>query len=420
MLDLGCLAHYHGPMKPQLNLLLVALLLTASACSVYDSSLVGKGLATVPERPASSTSSDADDVEAVFALRNVSLDQSGDRWRRLGLDLDGMDTASIGDAAECVAANGNPPLDGIKGIDNAFGQFVLPTLVSLISCLEDDIALHQGLGRGTVLLRLRDWNGTPNDAEVDVSVLSAVDGTSLGDVAAVEWGGPDGSNLMLPGATEEAPGPDWDGEDYFFVDPSSLVAGNIDRPEVWKTDAYISSGRVVLPLDTASTFVILTGPGSFSISINGCLIADISEDGQTLDKGVIAGRFPAGELVATLAPLGICDESLRGSVAGLLTDNLDLRADPAMGGPDDECTASGVSFSFQGIRARIADRLAPLELPIPDPCAVETGSQPAFDRCCRSVELDSPQSLPTECSAEDLRPYTDLPNPIPVPPEEGF
>ena len=30
------------------------------------------------------------------------------------------------------------------------------------------------------------------------------------------------------------------------------------------------------------------------------------------------------KLVATLAPLGICDESLRGSVAGLLTDNLDL------------------------------------------------------------------------------------------------
>jgi hypothetical protein len=337
--------------------------------------------------------------------------------------MDGMNTTSIGDAAECVAANGNPPLDGDKGIDNAFGQYVLPTVVSLISCLEDNIALNQGHGRGTVLLRLRDWNGTPNDAKVDVSVLSAVDGTSLDDISGVEWGGADGSTLLLPGAIDEAPAPRWDGEDYFFVDPSSLVADNLDRPEVRKTDAYIRDGRVVLPLDTAATFVFLTGPGSFSISLNGFLLADISEDRQTLLKGMIAGRFPAGEIVATMRPLGICSESFLGSVVSLLTNNLDLRIDPDAGSPDDECTATGVAFSFQGLRAKIANRIAPVELPIPDPCAdvgPEAGPEPAFDRCCRSVELDSPGSLPAECTAEDLQPYADLPNPIPVPLEDGF
>jgi len=410
-------------MKPLLNLMLTALVLTAAACSVYDSDVMEKGLAGIPERPPGGTSSNDDDVEAVFAFRNISLDQSGDRWRRLGLDLDGMDTTSIGDAAECVAANGNPPLDGDKGIDNAFGQYVLPTVVSLIACLEDNIALNQGSGRGTVLLRLREWNGTPNDAKVDVSVLSAVDGTSLDDVSSVDWGGPNGSELMTPGATEQAPDPAWDGEDYFFVDPSSLVAGDIDRPEVWKTDAYIRDGRVVLPVDTAATFVFLTGPGGFSISLNGFLVADISEDGQILEKGLIAGRFPAGELISTLELLGICDESLRGSVIGLLTDNLDLRVDPDVGSPDDQCTATGVTFSFHGIRAKIANRVAPVELPIPDPCAdggPEAGPQPAFDRCCRSVELNNPASLPADCTAEDLQLYSDLPNPIPVPFEEGF
>jgi hypothetical protein len=410
-------------MKLLLKLLLIPFLLTAPACSVYDSSLTDKGLAGVPDRPPSSTSSIADDVEAVFAFRNISLDQSGDRWSRFGLDLDGMNTASVTDAAECVAANGNPPLDGIKGIDNSFGQYVLPTVVGLISCLEDNIALNQGRGKGTALLRLREWNGTPNDAKVDVSVLSAVDGTSLDDVSAVEWGGPNGVSLMLPGAIEEAPQPAWDGEDYFFVDPSVLVAGNLDRPETWESDAYISNGRVVLPLGTAATFVFLTGPGSFSISINGFLIADISEDGQILEKGMIAGRFSAGELVATLEPLGICDESFRGSIVGLLTDNLDLRVDPNTGSPDDPCTATGVAFTFQGIHARIADRVAPVELPIPNPCANPgrgAGPEPAFDRCCRSVALNDPELLPAQCTAEDLQAYADLPNPVPVPLEEGF
>lgn len=411
-------------MNTKLSCLLFAFALHASACSVYDAGIMSKGLASVPDRPAPGTSSSSDDVEAIFAFRNVSLDQSGDRWQRFGLDLDGMNTSTVGDESECVAANGNPTLDGEKGIDNSFGQHVLPTVVSLISCLEDNIALYQGFGKGTVLLRLREWNGTPNDAKVDVSILSSVDGTSLEDVSSLEWGGAEGDELMLPGGNgDEAPSPAWDGEDSYFVDPSSLVAGNLDRPEVWKTNAYIRDGRVVLPLDTAATFVFLTGPGSFSITLNGFLIADISEDGETLVKGMIAGRFPANELVATLAPLGICDPAFRGSVVGLLTDNLDLRTDPDVGSPGEQCTASGISFTFQGIRARVASRVAPVELPIPDPCADgggASGLQPAFDRCCRSVELKSPGSLPDECSVEDLQPYSDLPNPIPVPLEEGF
>jgi hypothetical protein len=400
--------------------MLVAVMI--AACSVYDPSLMNKSLASVPERPAPSTTSPDDDVEAVFAFRNISLDQSGDRWRRFGLDLDGLNTASLGDPAECVAADGNPVLDGDKGIDNSFGQNVLPTVVGLIACLEDNIALNQGLGFGTVLLRLREWNGTPNDAKVDVSVLSAVDGTSLDDVSDLEWGGPNGATLMLPGGSAEAPSPAWDGEDVFFVDPSSLVAGQLSHPLVWKTDAYIRDGRVVLPVDTAATFVFLTGPGRFSISVNGFLIADISEDGQILEKGLLAGRFSAGELVATLGPLGICNETFRDGVTSLLTNNLDLRIDPALGTPDERCTATSVAFSFQGIRAKLAETIAPVELPIPDPCAggVQSGPEPAFDRCCRSVQLSDPRSLPADCTSADLQAYTDLPNPIPVPLEEGF
>ncbi len=396
--------------------------ITAAGCSVYDPGLVDKSLASVPDRPPADSSSPGDGVEAVFAFRNISLDQSGDRWRRLGLDLDGLNTATMTDPFECLAGDGNPILDGEKGIDNAFGQHVLPTVVDLIACLEDNIALNQGLGFGTVLLRLREWNGTPNDAKVDVSVLSAVDGTSLDDVSSLEWGGPDGATLMMQGGGAEAPPPAWDGEDVFFVDPSSLVAGDLGHPLVWKTDAYIRDGRVVLPVDTATTFVFLTGPGSFSISVDGFLIADISDDGQILEKGLLAGRFSAGELVATLAPLGICDEGFRQSITSLLTNNLDLRIDPSLGTADEPCTATSIAFSFQGIRAQLATTIAPVDLPIPDPCTgrPQDGPEPAFDRCCRSVALESPESLPRDCSAQDLQRYADMPNPIPVPLEEGF
>ena len=48
------------------------------------------------------------------------------------------------------------------------------------------------------------------------------------------------------------------------------------------------------------------------------------------------------------------------------------------------------------------------------------GAQPAFDRCCRTVELSAPSSIPDSCTAEDRSAYETLPNPIPVPFEQGF
>lgn len=409
-------------MKTALLSLVTVAALCLPGCKAYDAGLIDEGSADVPSRPPESTTSERDDVEATFALLNVSFDQSGDSWRRFGLDLDGVNTASIHDPAECVAANGRPQLDGDNGIDNSFGQHVLPTVVDLISCMEDDIALKQGLGLGTLLIRLREWNGSPNDARVDVSVFSSVDGTSLDDISGLEWGGADGAALMEQGTSSEAPAPDWDGEDCFFIDPGSLVANDLDRPTIWSPDAYVSKGRIVLPVDTSGSFVFPTGPGSFPISINGYLVADVSEDGQTLTKGLLAGRFSAGELVATLGPLGICDESFRESIVALLTDNLDLRVDKDLGSPDEACTATGVSFAFQGVRARVASAVAPVTLPIPDPCAggVTTGVQPAFGRCCQSVAVSTPELLPQDCYPVDLLPYENLPNPIPVPTMDLF
>lgn len=377
----------------------------------------------MPERPAAETSSDADATEATFALYNFSLDQTGTRWRRLGLDLDGFDTASIEGEAECLAANGSPQLDGDKGIDNSFGQHVLPALVNLISCMEDNIALNQGRGLGTLLVQVRGWNGARDDSQIQVSIVSAVDGTSLSDVDAPRWGGTDGASLLQPqGQPVDAPAPAWDGEDFFFVDPASLNEGDLAEPRIRVDDAYVAKGRIVMPIAAGTPLTFLTGPGSLSLAIDGFLLADLSEDGQTLEKGLLAGRTAADDFIASLSPLGICEESFQESLVSLVRDNLDLRADKAVGETTDPCSATGVSFTFEGMRARIAGSVAPVALPIPDPClsAPTSGLQPAFDRCCVSVELADSDLLPAECTDEDLAVYESSPTPIPVPATDAF
>ena len=92
---------------------------TALSCNVYDADLVDQASAGVPPKPPASTSSSDDDIEAVFAFYNISLDQSSDRWRHIGLDLDGMNTDSTDAPAECVSSREAPTIDGANGIDNS-------------------------------------------------------------------------------------------------------------------------------------------------------------------------------------------------------------------------------------------------------------------------------------------------------------
>ena len=401
--------------------LLAFIAVSAGACRAYDSDLIENGAAGVPARPASSTSSPDDAVEVTFALRGFSLDQAGDRWERFGLDLDGFQTEDVAESAECVAENGNSIVDGNKGIDNSFGRSVLPTLDLALGCLEDNIALHQGQGEGTILVRVRNWNGEPDDASVDVAVFAAVDGTSLDDVSDVEWGGSSDTVLFRAGGQLLAPDPIWDGNDYFFVDPEGLlVEGDLDRPTIGQGDAYIADDRIVVSLNNNAAFLFPTGLGSFSFALRGFLLADISEDRETLTKGLLAGRTAAERLLGTLEPLGLCDDSVRGVVANLITDNLDLRADPEIGTSSDVCSAMGVAFSFRGTRANIADQVAPASLPVPQPCATAEPGEPTVDLCCVSVAEESPEVFSAECNPSDRSLYEGMPIEIPVPIETGF
>ena len=396
----------------------VAALVWLSGCNVYDANLVDSGSASLPARPAADTSSGEDAVESTFALYNFSLDQ-GEQWRRFGLDLDGLVTNSVEDPAECLAANGRPQLDGEKGIDNSFGQHVLPTVLNLASCIEDDIALNQARGLGTLLLRVRGWNGTRDDAQVDVAIFASVDGTSLDDVSATHWGGDDGTRLLVLGSSSPAPAPAWDGGDFFFVDPDSVIDGDLGQPKALTSDAYVSKGRLVVPVDAETTFLFRTGLGSFPILMNGFLIADLSEDGETITKGLLTGRLAAEEVISSLFWLGVCDEGLRGSIVTIVRDNLDLNVTKGAAEPDNACTATGLSFGFMGLRALLTPTVAPVSLPVPTPC-VGAGGAPTFNFCCPSVAANSSDLLPSDCSVSDLSAYENPANPIPVPLVEGF
>ena len=153
-------------------------------CSVYDPSLIEPSDGTgVPPRPSASTSSPDDGESFAFALKDIFLRQSAEMAASIGVDLDATTTTGPDDAT-CVprAVDGEvvsqDVVDGDMGIDNAIGVVLLPTTASALPCLEDNLAMTQGRGIGTILLWVRDWNGLSDDASVTAVLTTAVDGTS--------------------------------------------------------------------------------------------------------------------------------------------------------------------------------------------------------------------------------------------------
>ncbi len=272
------------------------------ACSVYDASLLVDGgadaiateaspegaadagcpKAAMPARPAADDPSDAD-VELVFAIHTLTFDApDGGPPPQIGYDLDGLCTCPEPEA--CVAAQkGATHCDDPGGRDNS-GASLLRTFESLSGgSLFSQSVINDGLAAGQygIVLRVRSYNGTANDTQVELSSYVA-DGVA----------GADG------GATS----PQWNGSDPWIVDKSGVLGTQI-VPLHYDATAYVSNGVLVghfdfpLPLGFSSVDrldVLLT---------NGFVTGTLTKSGSAwhIDDGVAGGRWSIGDVLSQLA-----------------------------------------------------------------------------------------------------------------------
>ncbi len=392
----------------------LGLCVSSYACNVYDPSLVSRGNASVPSRPPSGTSSPDDSETLVFGLKDVYIQQSAEMASRTGLDLDDTMTSSP-EEATCEPRSvdgevvGQPVVDGLKGIDNSLGMNLLPTVGSALPCLEDNIALTQGRGIGTIVLWVRDWNGEDDDAQVSAVLTTAVDGTSE-DPSQVDFRGNGSVDLEYaqgrPGTP--APDPEWAFEDSWFVDPGDFRvdedgAPSLDRPRIVQADAYVASGRLVVPLVDETEFKLIAGDGSLpsdggmAVLVNGgFLLGDISTDRRELERGLFTGRFTLEALGEATPKIGMCEINAS-VIENLFGQFADIRGSSIGDGSGQECDAFSLGVTFWGVEGRIGG-LAPASRPSLAPCA---GGEPVpVDRCCPSQWADG-ESREETCTSEE-------------------
>jgi hypothetical protein len=375
--------------------------IVVSGCSVYDEELIESSIVSAPPRPTAATSSPDDDQVLVFAIKDIYIEQSAENAARIGINLDSVVTTGQDDAT-CEPRKvegevvGQAVVDGEDGIDNSLGTSLLPTVSAVLPCLQDNLALTQGRGIGTVILWVRGWNGLRNDASVSAILTTAVDGT-YEDPSLVGFGKNSDVDLVYTkgSQTEDAPDPAWDAEDWWYLDPEDFDEDetglpSIDLPNLAEADAYVAFGRLVLPLPPGTAFKLIAGDGSLpsdgamDVVVNGgFMMGDIAEDRTGIEHGLFTGRFTIEKLGEATPNIGVCAinatviESLFGQYA-------DIQSLPEMDGTGAECDAFSLGVTFAGVAGRIAG-LAPASRPKLDPCA--EGFDVPEDRCCPSQWL---------------------------------
>jgi len=322
-----------------------------TACRAFDESLLDGGGAdagsscmprTPPERPMPVPT--PGDMELLFALRDVRLEQGGD-WRAIGYDLDGLCSVDPSPQVEC-----HPPdemnglaTDGTDGIDNAAGDNVFPFTLVLLGDLEAPVRQDEEMGRGVILLRLRGYNGEPDDDRVNVAIAMA----AFGSPAL-----PSGDPPELPPDGSAPPPPAWDGTDYWWGETAAFLGGDIEMPLVDDSSAYVSGSTLVVHPPDRSPLVFTAAGFSFELKLAGAVItAQITDGGTRLSPVTVAGRWRLLDIRETFPSFGLCPSSVN---AGRMSRLLDQSADVRAGAPGATCDAISVGIELTGYGGRMA------------------------------------------------------------------
>lgn len=324
---------------------------------------VPTGLRKPPARPSMPDSADTDPM--TIALRDVVLNQSGLRWREIGLDLDDLDTQSPADSVECVPPNmdAEVELDGVQGIDNAFGDKLYPIVALALPTLEADARSNQEAGLGAILLQMQGWNGTANDPRVDIFLTQSAAGTTT-DPGSVTF---DGFDPMVGGSA--APPPAWEGNDHWFGRDDTFFMGDVSQPIIRDDNAYIADGTIVmrLPDRIDILFFVGTDMGVRVRLTDAFAFGQFNEDFTRLEPATVAGRWSIIDLLDTGENINICVGSVQRMIIENQLDTIaDVRSNAGSGGPGVLCDAISLGVSFVGVRANWGG-LGPSR-PLPNPC----------------------------------------------------
>lgn len=332
-----------------------------------------------PGRPADTDTgagTDAGSLELTFVARtlragDLRADDGTPEHLRVGLDLDGVCTGES-KAHACSPPDWDPAgsrgaVDGEDGIDNAAGEAFFRSNEEHNGSATDYGTSLVALGERSYAVRIRGYDGTPDDARVEVTLIAVTTRPSPGARATMPlWNGQD----------------EWLGLEAFFeLDDDQelpIVDGPLPEPKYVDPEGYVAGGKLVAHYPR-----IWSHHGMFERL---WLVATLeqTDEGHRLTDGVMGGRLGVDSLLATLGSTydrttssWICTDSPQYETRKAFVCSL---ADVSYQGPDSRAsTCDGVSWAW-AFEASLANVVG-VAAHEPDQTCAE-GKRPGIDDHC--------------------------------------
>ena len=301
-----------------------------------------------------------DGLYRTYVWHTIHLGATPDQWAAdagapytVGRDQDCSLRPNGGLPVECTptaldAAQLPEPWVAIpRGVDNSFSQRILWPIAELAQNigapvdLESDINQSFDEGHGSVLVTVFDWNGTPNDSQVSVSLCSTV-GVTAGN-GPPRWDGTDQWIAYGSGADPEYPG------------------ANVPLTDEKTTKAYVSNGVLFADyadLGGAQLTILNTGARVTVILHNFYYTAQITDSALTAATAV--GRWYLDDYQRATPDVADYLSGCNALARSVLLEYLpgfgyqaaDLAVDPSSG-PGAPCDAISTAYQADAVRAQI-------------------------------------------------------------------
>ena len=351
--------------------------IAVSACSSGDDSSTGGGGQTgavPPSLPsgAQATTSTADHNFALKALLlgdapRGSTAQSPTAWKKYGYNIDGkISTASSTDL--CTPAQGAQKslvyTDGDNGIDNSFGENILPIILNTAGA-DATAKINQSITQGAFTIEIQ-IKGLSDDPKQTNSGLTGF--------------------LNAAGHFSDAGTPptfstsdNWPVLNTLLTNPQDPSSSKISFP-----NAYVVNGTWVNgPFGSASNDIVIAislSGVSLSLTVHKAILTFDHTSAAVADNGTIAGVINTEELITGLKAVAgristqLCSGSAFDGIAQQIRQASDILSDGtnSAGKPCD-----GISIGLGFTAAQIAPQtqaVDPGSATSPDPCAGDGGT----------------------------------------------
>ncbi len=269
-------------------------------------------------------------------------------WKQYGADIDHK-TTDRNSTDVCTLASGaskSAQVDGNNGIDNSFGQNILPILLTTAG---------------------QDFGKQVNDSINAGRFTDLVKIDRLGTAATY----PNLTGAFFGGASLGA-APAWNGNDVWPVDTATVKNGDVGMPNTVFPSSSMSARVWTSGIAGGITLPIVIGGLAFNMHLTQATITmRVDGTNQSAVEGTVSGVVNAEDFIVSMKTVAgrittsLCQGSAFESIAQQIRQASDIRAD-GTNVAGFSCDAISVGVGFEAKRVKLGTAVTP---PVsPDPC----------------------------------------------------